>query len=377
MEHGNIGNAYIIVGLLDAICKLDDKWIIYTTLQLTDELARTYGVIVLPISSYDPKLSESSDFESPPAHELAREFDLVLDLSGDLMGPNADLIYQGRQEWGMKMSSDIAKNSQKYFALGVSPGPFETSNQALAAIGSYDQVFAREPYSFRRNKALLPCERLKFSPCPSILYPQFRQGRIESEKNVVGIAPSIWNVGAGSKASLLERQIEEILAGLKSTDPKVELVYFSHANSFAPERLRQGKLELGPGNDWRETSKLRKSLLRSFPGNEMGPLRHEEMAGFISSLNFLITGRIHATVAAHSQGVPAWMLDYRWGPRPLKNKGFMELFDASERLIGQETRMKQIRTSTEIDFKNERARLLDRHRDLTVTATNDLKEILA
>ena len=377
MEHGNAGNAYVIIGLLEGISKLGEKWKIFSTIQISSELAEKYDVTVLPLWIYDQHLSSERPEDDFDIQRFVADFDLVLDLSGDLMGPNADLIYPGRRILGDTIASKISQAQTYHFALGVSPGPFESGIDAIASVGSFDHVFVREPNSYKKMLELTPDGRLSYGPCPSLLYPGFQKNQEVQDTNLLGVAPSIWNIDEnGSHEEILE-QVSHLIEVLMSRNSNMEIVYFSHSNSFDPVLLDRGELVLGVGNDWVQTKTLREELQFRFPGKELGPMRHENLAKEIASLGGLITGRVHGTIASHSQGVPAWMLEYRKGPRPLKNKGFMDMFGATDRLLRPETSKEEIEDSAVFDLNAERERLIQRYNDLRTESLDTIRKAIS
>ena len=363
MEHGNVGNAYVIVGLLQGLQGTFRDIEIKTTLQLTDELATTYGLEVISPSIYDNEM-----FEGPQSDDsllaLANWADLTIDLSGDLLGPNANLIYKGRLNRGVHVSKVLSQGSSLYVALGTSPGPFENSNGALETMAAFDLVFAREMESYEHISKLVSSDSIRSGFCTSFLYPSFNDRDTKKQTGTVGVSPSIWNLTDDGVNDLVFEQISTILEGLLRRDPSLKVTYFSHANGFNPELLADGELSIREGNDWTSTLELRRRLEKRFPGVDQTPIRHQEMANFVKNLDYQITGRIHASVSGHMQGVPTWMIDYRRGPEPLKNKGFMRLFGSESRLIGSDTSLEDVRETIVFDYEEESSRLLRRGQEL-------------
>lgn len=111
LENGNIGNAYVVVGLFFSLREHFPKATIRTTLQVSEGLQRRCRLEVLPPSVYiDPRgpALDSVRINTASWKSAVLASDIVLDVSGDLWGPNADSIAQNRFVAGLERMNQAA-----------------------------------------------------------------------------------------------------------------------------------------------------------------------------------------------------------------------------------------------------------------------------
>ena len=337
LEHGNVGSAYFSLGLLSGLRRSFPNAEIRSTLQFTKSARERFRIEQLPLGFYDPQIDSDWGSEESNVNELVEQAvwaDKTLHVDGDLFGPNADFVRPGRRQRGIYVLEKLLAANSKIHIIGASPGPFsEVDSEELDLLEAAERLVVREPQSFEELRKIRGFTNAEYLPCPSMLYPNFVISPKEVFRGALGVAPSIWNIVEGD-IQLTARTWTNIVEMFVESMKFSEIILFSHANGFNPE-AEPGGDNLTTGNDWEVVLSVADYLKRTIgvPVKLQGPLHHDRMASFISNLDALITGRVHATVAAHIQGVPAWMVDYSVGPRPMKTSGYMRIFDAGDRIL--------------------------------------------
>lgn len=345
LENGNIGNAYVVVGLFSSLRAAFSRATIRTTFQVSARLRRECNLEVLsPSVNIDPHSDalESVRRDTGPWESVVRRSDVVLDVSGDLWGPNADLISRGRFVAGLERIYQSVSLGTPAVLVASSPGPFSEEGNSLKPIARqayelYSAIVNREPASTRHLAGLgFDMSRTRTSACPSWLYTSSvtpddaRRGLgIEIEARVLAVAICGWNFKSGS-FSQSDRPLSEYLpfalpVSQFAAREDLDVVVLSHSNGFA--RAGDG-IVLNEGRDAVHAERLT-DCLRSLGTKRVslirGPIEPQVAHSFLGSCSYVVSGRLHGAVAALSAGVPTVCLDYGLGPQNLKSLGFMEL----------------------------------------------------
>jgi len=168
MEHGNIGNYYIIEPLIRNLHKNFPNSNIFTTLQMTDKFCKKEKISCLPIDLYYSwskkdldiaykELAIASIFNethqiisSTPYIKEVLKSDLIVDFSGDMWSDNTDLVGKNRLIIGLIKDRVAQLLGKKTVMLAGSPGPFSNTKIkefAKQVYKNFDLVTNREPLS--------------------------------------------------------------------------------------------------------------------------------------------------------------------------------------------------------------------------------------
>lgn len=356
LENGNIGNAYVVVGLFSSLRKAFPRATIRTTLQVSKRLQRECNLEVLPPSVFmNPHTDslESVRRDTGPWESAVRRSDVVLDVSGDMWGPNADLISPGRFVAGLERIYQSISLGIPTMLVASSPGPFSEEDDELKSIarqsyGLYSAVVNREPASTRHLAGLdFDMTRTHSTACPSWLYtssvtPRDARRRlgIEIGASVLAVAICGWNFRSGSFGQT-DRALTEYLpfavpASQFAAREGLDVVVLSHSNGFT--RQSEG-IVLNEGRDAVHAERLTECFLSLGTKNVTllrGPIEPQVAHSFLGSCSYVVSGRLHGAVAALSAGVPTVCLDYGIGPQNLKSLGFMELVGCEDFIVSPE-----------------------------------------
>jgi colanic acid/amylovoran biosynthesis protein len=233
------------------------------------------------------------------------ELDCVLDIGG---GDSFTDIY-GAKRFGFLWLSK-AMTLARGTALLLSPqtiGPFDRQPQtflAAAAMNRASAVVARDPISFDVARRMAPKARVVQAVDVAFALPFERRVKSDPTKIEVGLNVSglLFNGGfSGANefgmevdyADYTRRLIRALLAR-----PGVSVQLISHVNSDA----------LPQDDDRRVADRL----ATEFPGLVRAPdfTSPSDAKSYISGLDFLVAGRMHACIAAFSSGVPVAPVAY-------------------------------------------------------------------
>jgi len=365
MEFGNIGNYYVAQPLFKGLRQVFPEADIRTTFQMSDQFAQEFRLTTLPLDLYygwgqDNKRLALAEFGAATLErstgvqawtsdymDEVRAADLVIDYSGDIWGDNADSLSEDRFLVGA-LKNRIAQLLGAPIALVAgSPGPLDSElNLALAKLvyPNFDLVTHREPTSneiFRKYG--LNSRREETLACPAFLFEADGIGteiveQVRREflgRPIIGLAVSGWNITPGP-FDRWPRSRQEFGAIASAAIHLVErldavVLLLSHSNGFSPP---PSTFELLPGRDFVIMSEIHQILLESSVGDHVrlieDPLFPSSMKSLLSDLDMLVTGRVHAAVAAMSSAVPTVMLDYAFAPVAHKVKGFAKLTQMSD-----------------------------------------------
>jgi len=369
MEFGNIGNYYIIEPFIRELHRVFTNCEIRTTLQMSDRFCLDEKITVLPMSLYyggtnndlvdarnDVEAARSFlqtgklDVASPFINEVLWA-DIVVDFSGDIWGDNADLLGPNRFEVGLLRDQTAQMLGKKTVMLAGSPGPFANDrlrHMAQETYKSFDLVTNREPLSTELLKAAgFDCSKTLSLACPSFLFEPAERGEIgnfleeirimpgEKNKPIIGFALCGWNFEAGPFDAWPREDAEyKVFAEAveyMSEDIGARVCIFSHSNGFdpPPEAFR-----LKHGRDYPIAKQLQHVLERRGMAKDFIVLDEVyepwQTKAIIGSMDMLVSGRVHASVAALSQSVPTVLMDYGHAPEAHKIRGFASVSGADE-----------------------------------------------
>lgn len=368
MEFGNIGNYYIIEPFFQELHRTFPNAEIRTTMQMSQRFCETERVTSLPMELYygwranelelaQEELefsrqwpSEHRAGESTPYIEAVLWADLVIDFSGDIWGDNANFLGADRFEVGM-IKDLVAKNLGKPVAmLAGSPGPFTDEKMvdlAREVYARFDLVTNRESISamlmekqgFDLSKTVnLACPAFLFKPASgpvvdSILEKEglALEGR---KKPIVGFVLCGWNFEDGPfdkwpRSDLEYSKFADCIEAI-AQQLDVHVCLLSHSNGFdippAPFKLKHGR-------DYPVIKQLQKILSHRNLNDRVfaldGIYDTWTTKAIVGSFDMLVSGRVHAAVAALSQSVPTVIIDYGHEPKAHKLMGFAEVAGVS------------------------------------------------
>lgn len=365
MEFGNIGNYYVAEPLFAGIRTAFPDADIRTTFQMSDSFVERFQITTLPANLYygweqdnlDIALAEfgaarleretGATTWSTEYMDEVREADLVIDYSGDIWGDNADSLASDRFLVGALKDLTAQTLGTPTAMVAGSPGPFEkVEHLAIAklAYSGFDLVTHREPRSSQLVERYgLRARQEESLACPAFLFKAAEEGneRLEElrrefpSRPIIGVAVSGWNITPGpfdrwprsrEEYDVLTKSITYL-----SEEMDAVVLLFSHSNGFTPP---PAQFELIAGRDSAIILQIYDILLETPVGKNIrvvrDPLLPEIMKSLISGLDMLITGRVHAAVAALSSRVPTVMLSYAIPPDAHKVQGFADLAHMSD-----------------------------------------------
>lgn len=369
MEFGNVGNYYIIEPFMRELHRVFPSAEIRTTMQVTQRFCETEQIKVLPMELYygwsfsDLEIARK---EFAIADEYSRSgvlidtteyinevmaTDLVIDFSGDIWGDNADFLGDNRFEVGLLKDRVAQLLGKKVVMLAGSPGPFNTEKNldlAKEVYRNFILVTNREPVSSRLLKEQgfdiskthsLACPAFLFEPVDKsevLALPEITEiSKQKSSKPIVGFILCGWNFENGpfDKANRSDDEFTNFAEAVEylTEELGVSVCLMSHSNGFdippAPFRLKHGR-------DYDTIKQLEKVLHKRGISKDFfvlnGVYDTWQIKGIIREFDMLVSGRVHAAVAALSQNIPTVIIDYGHDPKAHKLAGFAEVVGISE-----------------------------------------------
>ncbi len=355
MEFGNIGNYYILKPMFEQLRRVFKNAQFVTTMQLSKEFCKKFGVEVVPMELY-------YDFESEDNLALAkseyldlcegkkvnseyiievRKADLVIDFSGDIWGDNANFLGKDRFITGLYKDL-IAQLLKPTVMIAGSPGPFDNCCDiefVKKVFSGFKLVTNRENISTKLlNKQNFDMNNVKNYACPSFLFEQASQDEVSKKINIkevflkdnlkIGIILCGWNFKRGPFDAWPRDVVEydNFVNAIKNINEKynIKIYLLSHSNGFdispKPFALKHGR-DYPIMEQFSEILKKEKIDAQLFNG----VYSPEETKGIISNFDILISGRMHGAVAGISQCIPTVIIDYGHEPKAHKLKGFAEI----------------------------------------------------
>ena len=365
MEFGNIGNYYVLEPFFREVHRVFPNCRVETTLQLSDRFCEEESVVRLPMELYydfeggslegalceleivDEYAKTGLLKDHTPYIDAVLRADVVLDLSGDIWGSNADLLADDRFLVGL-YKNQVSQRMGKFTALiSSSPGPFSAEHVELAreVFSRFDVVANREPVSTRvLSSEGFDTSRIIESACPAFIFDRgvrYDKGQLKDymrqasqRSNVVGLIVCGFNFEQGPHTKW-PRDDDEYLPFIAAARHIVDvlgadLCLMSHSNGFTlpPEDHREIH-----GSDFKHAAKLHEMLCAEGYGERVFLLEDIydpwTTKAIIGEFDMLVSGRIHAAVAGFSQAIPTVVLDYGHAPKAHKLAGFTELVGAT------------------------------------------------
>ncbi|MDD6217865.1 MAG: polysaccharide pyruvyl transferase family protein [Selenomonadaceae bacterium] len=344
LQYGNVGNYYIVEPLFRLLHKHYPQSEIVTTFQMDDDFIKRENITVVPMEIYyswcdEDVYNAENDVDvarkyikSPIGIELTpylsciESVDMVINVSGDMWGANAEHVGHNRFFVDCLKMKAAQLMGKKTILYAVTPGPFPEKHRdlALEVFSDFDMVVIREKVSFANlEKWGFPLSNVVWAPCPSFLFDidsSFQSKWIDimkrSTKKIVGVTFGGFNMPEGpydmwprndEQYDIFIRAVEHIINDLDC------VVYiFSHTNAFdlPPNfKLKNGRdfiilnrlyeLLINKNSDYRDSIVLVDE-----------PLLPIQLKTLIGKFYMLVTGRVHASVAATSQCVPTVFMEY-------------------------------------------------------------------
>lgn len=348
LQYGNIGNYYIAEPMFRQLHQHFKDYRIITTFQMDDTFIKREKIEVLPMELYyawrqetdvanarrDVELAEKyvsgESVELSPYMEALMDCEYVINVSGDMWGDNAEHV--GHQRFlvdclKMKTAQILGKKTILY---AVTPGPFtnpEERELAKEVFEAFNLVVIREKVSKGNLERWgFSTDNVMWAPCPSFLfeanatYESCWTERIEESKQagrkVIGMTFGGFNMPCGpydmwprpkEQYDVFVSLAEYIIGTLHA-----DIVLFSHTNGFElpPD------FKLINGRDFYILNLFYEILLEKEPGYAKHitlidePLLPCDIKQVIRQFDMLVTGRVHASVAATSQCVPTVFVEY-------------------------------------------------------------------
>lgn len=386
LQYGNIGNYYIIEPLFRELHRVFPNDEIVTTFQMTEEYSRTEKITVLPMEWYyawnehdltlakneytqATKLEAGVDAERTPYMQTVLESSVVINVSGDMWGDNAEHVGKDRFEVDLyKMRTAQLLGTRTVLFAGT-PGPFHTCNDidfAKEVYRNFDLVINREPTSTHNlEKWNFKSDNVKDFACPAFLYkPELTMQEVHSlnelfdnlgaDKKIVGFTIGGFNlpIGPYDMWPREEWQYEVFVEAIEHTMNKYncKVVLISHTNGFElPPNFK-----LINGRDYPILKQLKEIIVKRGIINSEdivllnGPYLPKMTKTIIGRFDMMITGRVHASVAAISQLIPTVFINYEGSFIPsTKMYGFADLAGVGQLVCEPKEKEKLI---SNIDF---------------------------
>lgn len=368
LQYGNIGNYYIIEPLFRQLHRVFPEYEILTTFQMTDEFMKSEGITVLPMDyfyawknddienaykEYQLALNREISKDTTGYIECVCQSDLVIDVSGDMWGDNAEHVGHGRFLVDLYKMRTAQLLGTKTVLFAGTPGPFTDRSVidfAKEVYSGFDLVINREPTSTRNlEKWKFESENVKDFACPAFLYDPIISDKeskyldeIMDKKNesikTVGFTIGGFNMPIGpydmwpredSQYEVFAEAIEYIINELNA-----KVILITHTNGFElpPD------FKLINGRDYPILKQLKELILkRGIVSDEERlvimeePLLPNVTKSLIGRMDMMVTGRVHASVAAISQFVPTVFISYEKNFIPsTKMYGFADLAGVGE-----------------------------------------------
>lgn len=348
LQYGNVGNYYIVEPLFRLLHKYFPEYNIHTTFQMDDTFVKNEGIEVLPMELYyswneecdlpnakkDAEvaalIADGRENVSTPFLDVIKKCEYIINVSGDMWGDNAEHVGKNRfyvDCLKMKACQLLRKKTVLY---ACTPGPFSdgsTSELAKEVFDNFSLVVVREKVSLLNIKKWgLATEHVVWAPCPSFLFEADEQYESEwidyiseehnNGRKVVGMTFGGFNMPEGPY-DMWPREKTQYnnflnLAEHIIKDLGMDILIFSHTNGFE----LPPNFQLINGRDYTILEyfyKLLNERLKDCSQNIKlisEPLLPKNLKSLIGRLDLLVTGRVHASVAATSQCVPTVFVEY-------------------------------------------------------------------
>lgn len=366
MENGNIGNYYITEPFFRELHRVFPDSTIKTTFQMTDEFCSRESVECVPMELYYGWLptdlshaleeygiaklySETNVLaKRTPYIDAVLESDLVIDFSGDIWGDNANFVGPDRFMVGLLKDRVAQLLSRPTAMLAGSPGPFaaqESEAFAKEVFENFDLVTNREATSIELLEEWgFNTSKVQSLACPAFLFESRGDDSMQSAYQADGLAyqdkPRVgfilcgWNMieGPYSKWPREDREFEPFVKAAEHMirDLGVHVYFMSHSNGFElPPNFK-----LIHGRDYPFAEQLHRILCERGYSSDVtliqGLYPPAETKAMIRQFDMLVSGRVHAAVAALSETVPTVIIDYGHEPKAHKLRGFADVANVGD-----------------------------------------------
>ena len=376
MEYGNIGNYYIIEPFFRELHRIFLQPEIFTTLQMSDEFCIREKIARLPLELYyswdDDTYLQKTIYElglasvyqctkkinySTPFITEVLKSDLVIDFSGDIWGNNANLVGKDRFLIGLMKNRIAQLLGVKNVMLAGSPGPFDEEyiDFAKEVFKNFDLVTNREEIStYLLEKAGFDTSKVINTACPAFLFEPESLDKLRhlnaykllrDDSNLkIGFTVCGWNLieGPFNKPKIREDELiifaEAIEFLVEKQNTSVYLISHSTGFDLFPY------FNLKEGRDFMILEQLFELIKKrnNINADRVILLRNiflpKQMKAIIGMFDFMISGRIHAAVAALSQNIPTVIIDYGHEPKAHKLKGFAQVVKNSEYIVSPDSK---------------------------------------
>lgn len=371
LQYGNIGNYYIIEPLFRELHRVFSEAEIITTFQMTEDFCKAEKITVLPMEWYyswkeqdlenakiEYELANNSDKKVndsfTPFMNTVLESSLLINVSGDMWGDNAEHVGKDRFEVDLYKMRTAQLLGVKTVLFAGTPGPFYTCKNidfAKEVYSHFDLIINREPTSTQNlKKWKFESENVKDFACPAFLYTpdltEMENGMVKQlidkiryqNKKLIGFTIGGFNLPVGPydmwpredwQYEIFAKTIEHII-----NDYDARVILISHTNGFElPPNFK-----LINGRDYPILKQLRDVVIKREKIRNQddiilldGPYLPKITKSIIGKFDMMVTGRVHASVAAISQNVPTVFINYEGSFIPsTKMYGFANLAGVGE-----------------------------------------------
>lgn len=363
LEYGNVGNYYIVEPFFRELHRVFPEAEIVTTFQMTKEFCEREKVISLPMEIYyswscndvDIVLKEYgiAEFynatgeivESTPYLEQVMSSDMVIDISGEMWGDKANPVGKDRMLVNL-LKMRVAQLLKKHTVLyAVSAGPFsdkKTNRLAKITYENFSLITIREQETTKRLKNIgFNMEKSKQLPCSSYLFEPANinemkdifklEGITEYKKPTVGMIVCGFNLPLPyDKWPREDNEYNEFVFAIEHivNNLGARVILMSHSNGFDLEP----NFKLKPGRDYPIVKQLRQLVAKRGLIKDMNDVICIDNAyipsktkAIIGQFDMLVTGRVHASVAAVTQYIPTIFVTYETGENTGKTLGFASI----------------------------------------------------
>lgn len=363
LQYGNIGNYYIIEPLFRELHRVFENAEIITTFQMTDEFISKEKITVVPMNWYYAweeddvekaqreyeivcKTKKYKEDDLTDYMNLIKTCDLLINVSGDMWGDNAEHVGKSRFLVDLYKMRVAQLMGIKTVLFAGTPGPFtdeKTREFAKEVYAHFDLVINREPTSTQNMEQWgFKSHNVKDYACPAFLYEPVLDaverdivltGIKKNERKNIGFSVGGFNMPVGpydmwprdeKQYEVFAKVIEHII-----NDLNANVFLISHTNGFElPPNFK-----LINGRDYPILKQLYEVVLKRKrivnPESLIlleGPYLPRITKCMIGQFDMMVTGRVHASVAAVSQYVPTVFMTYEksWMPST-KMYGFSSL----------------------------------------------------
>lgn len=348
LQYGNVGNYYIVEPLFRLLHEAYPDHEIITTFQMSQEFIDKEKVVVYPMSLYyswtdndvinaenDYKCALSATQDKSPDNlteydKLVSQCDLLINVSGDMWGDNAEHVGHDRFKVDCYKMRAAQLLGVKTILYAVTPGPFKNAwdnNFVKEVFTNYYRVYVREKISISNLVEWgFPTDNVEYAPCPSFLFEPNQKydskwtkwicDRKKKGDLIIGMTFGGFNMPKGpydmwprdeEQYTAFKNLVAELLKRWNCS-----IVIFSHTNGFElPPAFK-----LINGRDFVILEKFHQILLKDKDiiceniclVDE--PLVPFDLKALIGKFDILFTGRVHASVAGISQCIPTVFMEY-------------------------------------------------------------------